>query len=89
MIQENVRILLVEDDEDDYIITKSLLSEIKGQQFHLDWVKSFDKGLELMVSNKHDACLVDYRSAPTMALNCCAAPSSEDVSRHNSPDWAR
>ena len=56
-----VKVLLVEDDEDDFIITRDLLSDMPGQQFTLDWVQSFDQGLQTMVLNQHDVCLVDYR----------------------------
>src|SRR5271155_3531031 len=57
----SVKVLLVEDDEDDFIITRDLLSEIAGRPFALDWVKSFDEGLETMRRNQHDVVLVDYR----------------------------
>lgn len=56
-----IKVLLVEDDEDDYIITRDLLSGITGQRFTLDWIKSPQAGLEAMVLNQHDVCLVDYR----------------------------
>lgn len=56
-----VKVLLVEDDEDDYVITRDLLSEIPDGQFALDWVKNFEAGLEAMCRNQHDVVLVDYR----------------------------
>ena len=56
-----IKVLLVEDDEDDYIITRELFSEISGQRFTLDWMRTFDTGLATMVLNQHDVCLVDYR----------------------------
>jgi two-component system, cell cycle sensor histidine kinase and response regulator CckA len=56
-----VRVLLVEDDEDDFIITRDLLSEMPGRPFALDWVKTFDAGLETMCQNRQDVVLVDYR----------------------------
>src|SRR3954462_4538613 len=56
-----LRVLLVEDDEDDYILTKSLLSEIKGKRFEITWLKNPQEGLEAMAANQHDVCLVDYR----------------------------
>src|SRR5437588_375040 len=56
-----IRVLLVEDDEDDYILTRDLLSELKGQRFVLDWVKTFEIGLQSMCKNQHDVVLVDYR----------------------------
>jgi two-component system, cell cycle sensor histidine kinase and response regulator CckA len=56
-----VRVLLVEDDEDDYVLTRGLFTEMTGCQFKLEWFKSYHLGLEAMVRNQHDVCLVDYR----------------------------
>src|SRR5205085_7636940 len=56
-----IKVLLVEDDEDDYIITRELFSEISGQRFTLDWIRTYESGLDAMVRNRHDVCLVDYR----------------------------
>ncbi len=58
---ESLKVLLIEDDEDDYILTKALFSEIKGTRFQLEWFKNPDEGLAAMVRNEHDVCLVDYR----------------------------
>ena len=58
---EPIKVLLVEDDEDDYILTRSLFDEMTGRRFKLEWVKSFDRGLETMVRGQQDICLVDYR----------------------------
>ena len=54
-------ILLVEDDEDDYILTRSLLSEAKGDQFKLDWASSFEAGLSASGKKRYDVFLIDYR----------------------------
>src|SRR6266478_6510753 len=56
-----VKVLLVEDDEDDFILAQDLFSEMPGQRFALDWERSFDTGLKAMTLNQHDVCLVDYR----------------------------
>ena len=56
-----VKVLLVEDDEDDYIIVRDLLADIKKHTFTLDWMGTFDEGLRAMLQNRHDVCLVDYR----------------------------
>lgn len=56
-----IKVLLVEDDEDDYILTRDLMSELPGQRFALEWAKTFASGLELMCRNQHDVVLVDYR----------------------------
>jgi PAS domain S-box-containing protein len=58
---EPIKVLLIEDDEDDYILTRSLFSEIHDQRFQVDWLKRWAEGLEAVVRNEHDVCLVDYR----------------------------
>ena len=56
-----LRILVVDDDEEDYLITRALLSEIEGHAFDLEWVADYDGALETMGHNLHDVCLLDYR----------------------------
>lgn len=55
-----LRILLIEDDEDDYVLVRDLLSEAPLTDFELDWVKTFDAGLEEVCRLQHDAYLLDY-----------------------------
>jgi PAS domain S-box-containing protein len=61
MLPALIKVLLVEDDEDDYIITRDLFAEMHGNPFMLDWEKTFEAGLETLSLNQHDICLVDYR----------------------------
>jgi diguanylate cyclase (GGDEF)-like protein/PAS domain S-box-containing protein len=56
-----VRILLVEDDEDDFVLTRDLLGESRRTRFELDWVASFDDALGALTRNGHDVALIDYR----------------------------
>ncbi len=56
-----LHILLVDDDEDDFVITRDLLAEIRGDTFELDWVETFEAGLTAMKQNRHDVCLIDFR----------------------------
>jgi len=58
---ELIKVLLVEDDEDDFILTRGLLSDIPGQRFTLDWDNTYESGLRDMLRNQHDVVLVDYR----------------------------
>jgi PAS domain S-box-containing protein len=55
-----IRLLLVEDDEDDFILTRDLLSEIKGTLFHIDWVSDFQTALLRLAKSDYDVYLVDY-----------------------------
>jgi two-component system cell cycle sensor histidine kinase/response regulator CckA len=61
MDNHRVRVLLVDDDEDDYILTRDFLSESQGIRFELEWVSNRDLALELMSQNQHAVYLLDYR----------------------------
>ena len=54
------KILLVEDDEDDYILTHDMLHEAKGSQFELNWESTYDGALETLRDKHPDVILVDY-----------------------------
>src|SRR5690349_13230104 len=55
------RVLLVDDDEDDYLIVRNLLSRVDGKQFELQWVQSFSEAQSIIMEARHDAYLIDYR----------------------------
>mgnify|MGYP001482034254 CR=1 FL=1 len=57
---ESIRVLLVDDDEDDYFITKELLQDCEGIRFQLDWLDSYDDGLIAIPRNEYDVYLIDY-----------------------------
>lgn len=57
----NIKLLLIEDDEDDFVLTRDLLDEIAKDQYTLDWVPSGEAAKQALASNQHDLCLLDYR----------------------------
>lgn len=56
----NVRVLLVDDDADDYLIIKKTFERINNSPFVLEWVESFDEAHRLIAARKHDVYLIDY-----------------------------
>jgi PAS domain S-box-containing protein len=56
-----IRVLLIDDDEDYFVITRDLLGDIASRPHELEWKTGFDEGLESVLRNGHDVCLVDYR----------------------------
>src|SRR5258708_7655561 len=58
---EMLRVLLVEDDEDDYILARDIFEEFKGPRVQLERLKKFDGALETMSENSHDVCMEDSR----------------------------
>lgn len=61
MFENKIRILLVDDDKDEYYILRALLDRIEDMVYELDWLYDYDKALNLMVSNEYDIYLLDYR----------------------------
>lgn len=55
-----LRVLIADDDEDDYILTRDLLVRIGPQRFQLDWTPSYEGALEAIERNQHDVYLFDY-----------------------------
>ena len=58
---ETVRLLIVEDDEDDYLITQDLLAERHQLRVAVDWAGTYDEALAQIRRQGHDVYLVDYR----------------------------
>lgn len=56
-----VRVLLVEDDEDDFMITRDLLLRQERATFAVEWCSEFAAALEAINEERHDVYLVDYR----------------------------
>ena len=61
MTAEPLKVLLVEDDEDDFLLARGLLSEVGGRKVDLRWAASYQEALRAIESGGHDVCLVDYR----------------------------
>jgi PAS domain S-box-containing protein len=57
----NARILIVDDDEDDFIITSSYIQSVPGNSFIVDWAPTYKNGLERLATGTYDLYFVDYR----------------------------
>jgi diguanylate cyclase (GGDEF)-like protein/PAS domain S-box-containing protein len=58
---EAVRVLLVEDDEDDYLIIDEMLADQNRARFWLEWRSTYDEALVAIREQRHDVYLIDYR----------------------------
>ncbi|MCF6355246.1 MAG: ATP-binding protein [Candidatus Polarisedimenticolaceae bacterium] len=61
MVIKRLNILLIEDDEEDYLIIKSLFSHIRDLQSDIQWVPSYFEALKWINNLDQDICLIDYR----------------------------
>jgi len=61
MTDENIRILLVDDDEDDYILTRDYFTDLGESRFELEWASTYEAGLAAIKNKQHHVYLLDYR----------------------------
>ncbi|MBV9963464.1 MAG: response regulator [Parafilimonas sp.] len=61
MMNNNINVLIIDDDEDDYFITSDYLKSIPGKNFVIDWCYNYRNALDEIKREKHDVYLVDYR----------------------------
>lgn len=70
---ERFHVLVVDDDEDDFLIAKRLLSESEGTRFETEWAASYEQALGAIAEERHDAYLVDYRLGERTGLDLIRA----------------
>ncbi len=59
---KNVRILIVDDDEDDFLITKEFIGSIKGNYvFNIEWCPDYDLALQKICGSEYDIYFIDFR----------------------------
>lgn len=55
-----INLLLVDDDEDDYLIFQSIVAKIPNRPFKLHWCSSYTLAKKLIEENEYDLYLIDY-----------------------------
>jgi signal transduction histidine kinase len=58
---KTVHVLLVDDDEDDYLIIGRVFAGIPDSPFKLEWCADFEQAKRLINEKRHDIYLIDYR----------------------------
>jgi signal transduction histidine kinase len=61
MNERTINVLLVDDDEDDCVLVRDLLSEIPHAAYDVKCATTYDQALEELEKGGHDVCLLDYR----------------------------
>jgi PAS domain S-box-containing protein len=60
-MSQATRILIVDDDEDDFLITSDYIKSIDSAAFKIDWCSTYAKAVDHIRISEHDIYLVDYR----------------------------
>ena len=69
---EKVRVLLIDDDPDDHVLTRDLFAEIPGEKFELECISDYEAGIDAICSGNHDVYLLDYRLGDKTGLELLA-----------------
>lgn len=62
-------VLLIEDDEEDYILLQKVLAKVPHQRYKVLWEQQSERGLAHMQREDHDISLVDYRLGATSGID--------------------
>lgn len=69
MIGQTIHVLLIDDDEDCYVLTRDMLSCSQDPAFEIEWVDSYTGGRAALGQKRHDVCLMDFRLGPRDGLD--------------------
>lgn len=71
--EKRIRILLIDDDEDEYLITRDLIAEIPSGRYTLAWESDFDAALAAICRDEFDIYLIDFRLGAKTGLDLLKA----------------
>lgn len=60
-INTPIRVLIVDDDEDDFFLTSEYIRNIKGNAFVIDWSYRYKDAFERISGREYDIYFIDYR----------------------------
>lgn len=69
---DQVQLLLIEDDEDDYFLTADSLAQCESPKFSISWAQNGDQAIEYLKAQSFDLCLLDYRLGKENAIDVLA-----------------
>lgn len=60
IIKKPYRILIVDDDEEDYLLITDFIAELGADQYIFEWAPNFKTGSEVIKQARHDIYLIDH-----------------------------
>jgi PAS domain S-box-containing protein len=65
----SARILIIDDDEDDFFITSEYIRQIEEYELVIDWCYKFNEAVQHLKNNAYDIYFVDYRLGAKTGLD--------------------
>ncbi|HYL44710.1 MAG TPA: response regulator, partial [Ktedonobacteraceae bacterium] len=81
MERHPTRVLLIEDDEDDYMLLQKVLAKIPDERYELLWEHAYEGGLASMLAVEHDISMVDYRLGASNGIELLKAAREQGYRR--------
>ena len=75
----DIRVLLIDDDQDMQVLVSEMLSDIVRTSFSLDWCDTYNMGLDILRNQQHDVCLLDYRLGEKNGVELLSESISDGV----------
>ncbi len=76
---EVIKVLLVEDDEDDYFLTSDYLARCESPKFELTWVTNSKDAVYVLKKQNFDLCLLDYLLGAENAIDVLGVLKSNQI----------
>lgn len=76
-----IRIAVIDDDEDDFFIIKDYIHSINGNQFVIDWFRDFDEAIEILRRQDYQLYFVDYYLGSKTGLDLLKIAADMKVDR--------
>ncbi|HWB28667.1 MAG TPA: ATP-binding protein [Chitinophagaceae bacterium] len=64
-----IRVLIVDDDEDDFFLTSEYIKTIKGSAFVIDWSYRYKDAFDRIIGREYDIYFIDYRLGAKTGLD--------------------
>lgn len=74
-----IRIAVIDDDEDDYFIIADYIKDIEGSNFIIDWCNDYGKAINKIKERKYDVYFVDYRLGQHTGLELLQEVNSHEL----------
>lgn len=71
-----LRLLIVDDDPDDFMLTRDAVGEIEGHAWAVDWKQDFATGLASLTTEHPDVALIDYRIGARSGIELIGAANA-------------
>lgn len=68
-MKSTYKLLLIDDDEDEFVILQDILFDILESDYQIDWEDNFEDALSTIQGNHYDVVLVDYRLGPETGIS--------------------